>query len=72
MLIRSLETMEDIVSKNKSLMWDGWTVVSLKPAIGKTNASNVVKVKNKWYIQQRFEVSENGWNIPDKLLESNG
>jgi hypothetical protein len=72
MLIRSLETMEDIVSKNKSLIWDGWTVVSLKPATGKTNASNVVKIRNKWYVEQRFEVSEIGWNIPDKILESNG
>jgi hypothetical protein len=72
MLIRSLETMEEIVKSNKSLVWDGWTVVSLKPAVGKTNSSNVVKIRNRWYIQQRFEVSENGWNIPDKLLESNG
>jgi hypothetical protein len=72
MLIKSLETMEDIVSKNKSLIWDGWTVVSLQPTTGKTNASNAIKVKNKWYVQQRFEVSENGWNIPDKILESNG
>lgn len=72
MLIRSLETMEDLVSKSKSLAWDGWTVVSLKPAVGKTNATNVVKIRNKWYVEQRFEVSEEGWNIPDKLLENNG
>lgn len=72
MLIRSLETMEDIVSKNKSLIWDGWTVVSLKPSEGKTNSTNLIKLKNKWYVQQRFEVFEEGWNIPDNLLENNG
>jgi hypothetical protein len=72
MLIRSLETMEDLVSKNKSLVWDGWTVISLKPVVGRTNATNVVNIKNKWYIEQRFEVSEEGWNIPDRLLENNG
>jgi hypothetical protein len=72
MLIRSLEKMEEIVNKNKSLIWDGWTVVNLKPSEGKTNATNLIKLKNKWYVQQRFEVSEEGWNIPDKLLESNG
>ena len=27
MLINSLEKMEQIVSKNRSLKWDGWTVV---------------------------------------------
>ena len=30
MLIRSLNTMEKIVSKNKNLIWRGWDVVDLK------------------------------------------
>lgn len=72
MLIRSLEVMEDLVSKNKSLIWDGWTVVGLKPASGKAPVSNAIKIGNRWYTQQRFEVSKDGWNIPDRLLESNG
>jgi len=72
MLIKSLETMEEIVKANKSLTWDGWTVVALKPSAGKTNDKNVVKIKNKWFVQERFEVSENGWDIPKKFLENNG
>jgi hypothetical protein len=72
MMIKSLETMEAIVKGNKSLSWDGWTVLSTKPAKNAVTSKDGVYINGKWHIQQRFEVSENGWNIPEKILESNG
>lgn len=64
--------MEEIVTKNKTLSWDGWTVVFRIPSVSKTNSKNIIKINNKWFVEERFEVSENGWDIPKKFLESNG
>lgn len=68
MLIQSLEQMEQIVKKNKSLRWDGWTVVSLQPTHNGTMSKEGIKIGNKWYLQKRYEPLEAGWDIPDKLI----
>lgn len=68
MQIKSLETMEAVVLKNKSLSWDGWTVVNSYPSEkGRTSPLGAL-VKGKWHIQSRFTPSSNGWEIPDKFL----
>jgi hypothetical protein len=68
MLIQSLEEMETIVKNNKTLSWDGWTVVSLKPVDSGIMQKDSVFVDNKWYLQKRFELTETGWEIPTKIV----
>ena len=68
MQIKSLEKMESIVAKNKSLSWDGWTVISsYQSDKGRTSKFGAF-VNGKWHIQTRFTPSTNGWDIPDKLV----
>jgi len=68
MLIKSLETMEKIVSKNKYLSWDGWDVVKSDPNPAAWRYPNGKFIKGKWYVQKRFELTPNGWELPDKLV----
>ncbi len=68
MLITSLEQMANIVSNNKSLSWIGWDVVyrSFAPT-GWTDTSGVF-IKGEWYSQKKFEITSNGWEIPDRFV----
>lgn len=68
MIISSLEQMEDIVRRNRQLAWDGWDVVKRVPAATAWKSPNGVFVKNKWYLQNKFTLMENGWKIPEKLM----
>jgi hypothetical protein len=68
MIIKSLEQMEQIVKKNKSLIWDGWTVVSLQPTNNGVMSKDGVKINNRWYLQKRYDANVDGWNIPDNLV----
>ena len=69
MVIRSLEQMELIVKENKLFSWDGWAVVVLEEnPKGKTSKYGK-KIGNKWYVEKRYEASENGWTIPDRLMD---
>lgn len=66
MIIKSLNTMEKIVAKNKNLIWDGWDVIDLKEAdIAKTSTKGI-RVQDKWYIHKRYSPNRNGWDIPNK------
>lgn len=66
--ITSLETMEDIVTKNKQLSWNGWTVVETVIS-DKAYFSKFGIYKNgKWQIQKEFIPSANGWELPDKYV----
>ena len=68
MNIKSLEKMEEIVSKNKSLFWDGWTVVNSYVS-DKARTSNQGAFRNgQWHLQKRFEPTTLGWDIPDKFV----
>lgn len=68
MKITSLETMEEVVSKNKSLFWDGWTVVN-SYASEKGRTSNQGAFRNgQWHLQKRFVPTTSGWDIPDKFV----
>lgn len=68
MNVTSLDQMEQIVSNNKTLSWDGWDVIESKPnpaAWAKPNAAYINKV---WHTQNRFVPAENGWDIPAKFV----
>jgi hypothetical protein len=68
MQIKSLNQMEKIVEKNKSLSWDGWTVIAReKTEKGKTSPHGSV-VNGVWYIQKRYEPARFGWEIPNKFV----
>jgi hypothetical protein len=69
MIIKSLEQMEKIVSKNKELRWVGWDVVERKRSdLGRTSP-NGVRVKDTWYLQKKFNLDRQGWDIPNKYGE---
>lgn len=68
MLINSLEKMEQIVSANRSLKWDGWTVVSLQPTHNGVMSPDGIKINGRWYLQKRYDAQSNGWEIPDKFV----
>jgi hypothetical protein len=66
MIIKDLNTMEKIVSKNNSLKWVGWDVLELKKTnLGRTDANGIC-INNEWYIKKTFSLSRNGWEIPGK------
>jgi hypothetical protein len=69
MQIKSLTQMEEIVLKNKSLFWDGWTVISSYPSEKAKTSPQGAFVKGKWHLQRRFVPSSNGWEIPDKFVD---
>lgn len=60
--------MDNIVSNNKDLSWDGWTVVSLTPTDSGTMSKDGIRIKGKWFLQKRFELTAIGWEIPNKLI----
>lgn len=72
MIIKDLDYMEKIVASNKTLLWDGWTVVNSYPSeSGRTSAKGAL-VNSKWHLQTRFEPTDSGWNIPSKFVEQYG
>lgn len=67
--IRSLEKMEKIVSRNKSLSWDGWNVVELIKNPSASFKSNAARINGVWYTKNIFVVDQDGWRIPSKYAE---
>jgi hypothetical protein len=68
MVVASLDEMEKIVKRNRELMWDGWTVVHFYPSEKARTSKFGKRIKNRWCIHRRFEVTEQGWDIPQKLV----
>lgn len=68
MKIAELEKMENVVSKNKSLFWDGWNVVHSYPSDKGMTSKYGAFIKGKWHITRRFELGSDGWDIPDKFV----
>lgn len=66
MIIKSLEKMEKIVSRNNNLSWLGWDVVDRKRSESGRTALNGVRVDGIWYLQRTYPVTRNGWDIPNK------
>ena len=68
MLINSLEQMEKIVASNKTLHWDEWTVTERQETDkGRTSKDGAYR-NGKWYVEKRYDLTKNGWNIPGRLL----
>jgi hypothetical protein len=68
MLINSLNEMEDIVEKNDSLSWDGWTVLENRTKENGIMSQDGKFVGGKWIVQKRYEANANGWEIPNKFM----
>jgi hypothetical protein len=68
MLVKSLEQMEKIVDSAEDLRWDGWDVVSIKPTDSGLMSKDAIQIDGKWYIQKRFILTTNGWEIPNKIV----
>jgi hypothetical protein len=68
MLIKSLEKMEEIVAQDRSLSWRGWDVIHLVPNPTAWSKPDGAFVKGRWYIRKIFELSAEGWEIPNKLV----
>ena len=68
MNVKSLEQMEKIVKNNRALSWDGWDVIQSYPSLTAWKEKNGAFVRGKWYVQKRFRVGKNGWDIPEKLV----
>jgi hypothetical protein len=66
--IKSLDEMERVVSRNRMLSWDGWTVLHTFESVTGWRSNEGVLIKGKWHIQRRFNVDEEGWDIPNKLV----
>lgn len=68
MIVKSLQKMEAIVKNNKFLSWDGWTVIENRLNMNGAVHPNGAYVKGRWIVQKRYDPSEIGWDIPDKLV----
>lgn len=69
MLINSLNEMETVVENNESLSWDGWDVLHLtKSPTGWMKPDGVFRNGN-WFIQKRYDITEQGWDLPAKLVK---
>jgi hypothetical protein len=68
--ISSLEAMEKVVSNNKQLSWDGWSVVHRYPNLTAWRHPDGVFIKEqgRWFTQKRYEPTSKGWDIPNKLV----
>jgi len=71
MLIKSLEEMEAIVENNKALSWDGWTVIEKTKSDIAWMQPNAQFVNGKWFAINKYIISQDGWNIPSKLVKKN-
>ena len=68
MIIKELSHMEKIVASNKSLTWDGWTVVNRYPSEKGRTSKNGVLVDSKWHLESRYSPERSGWNIPSRFV----
>lgn len=68
LLIKSLKKMEAIVKNDKALSWKGWDVVHSVPNPGAWSKPDGAFVRGRWYTQKKFEVTSDGWEIPNKFV----
>lgn len=60
--------MEEIVSNNKSLSWDGWNVVELVKSASAATKQNGAFVNGLWFTKNVYSVDRDGWRIPGKYV----
>jgi hypothetical protein len=66
MIVTNLEKMEKIVARNSNLSWLGWDIIDRKKSESGRTAVNGVRVNGVWYVQRIYQVTRNGWDIPNK------
>jgi hypothetical protein len=66
MNIKSLNTMEKIVKRNKNLVWDGWNILELKESDMAKTSVNGIRIKDKWYLHKVYSPGREGWDIPSR------
>jgi hypothetical protein len=70
MVIKTIDEMEKLVSSNKNLFWDGWTVVKIYKSDKARTSSDGVRIKGQWFMQERFAPGPDGWTIPEKTFDN--
>lgn len=68
MLVKSLKKMEEIVKNDKTLFWKGWDVVHSVPNPSAWSKPDGAFIKGRWYTQKTFELTSEGWEIPNKFV----
>lgn len=68
MLVKSLKKMEEIVKNERTLSWRGWDVVHSVPNPTAWSKPDGAFVKGRWYTQKTFELTSDGWEIPNKFV----
>lgn len=68
-IISSLDVMESIVTNNRQLSWDGWTVVETFPSEKAYFSKFGIYKNNKWQMRKIFTPSDKGWEIPEKYVK---
>ena len=69
MFVTDENVMEDIVSNNSNLSWEGWDVLRWEE---KRNAMLNTKGRfrdGKWHLVTRFPLTSEGWKVPKFLLK---
>ena len=69
MLISSLEKMEEVVEKNKSLRWHGWDVVFSYPSEKARTSKFGALVSGVWHLQRVFKLTSEGWHVPKDYVK---
>ena len=67
MLIKKLEEAEQIVKSNKDLRWSGWDIISREITLNGFSHKSGSFLNNRWGIDRRYPITENGWYLPNSL-----
>jgi hypothetical protein len=69
MKIKSLEEMENIVSKNSNLFWEGWDVYTKIKEDGFYSNEGFYD-NNSWLVKKKFSFNGEFWEIPDRFVKN--
>lgn len=65
MYIKSMDTMEDIVTNNKSLMWESFNVVEVKSASHNAPLKKQARyMDGQWHNVRVYPLTSQGWDVP--------
>jgi hypothetical protein len=64
MIVDSLEKMEELVSKDSRLSWDGWDIIVSKPSPTAWMRKNAKFSDGRWYQADRIVPGTLGWELP--------
>lgn len=62
------DSAHEIVDANKSLFWDGWTIIEWTKGAGAQFAKNGMYRNGMWGFANRYEPSAEGWKVPVKYV----